>query len=197
MLYTTLDYSIARSQRSPLGWFMLATSLLITSQTAFAQTPSASGRNATLVSVASRQLSEADSLARVTHRKPAMMRIDKINPVVPRSGFFIVTSSAGAVEQLPTLVSGGGLVALVEAVEKQLASVSAGTDKARSETSVYATLTISADGKVQQAKIVVGQDAAINAAVIAAIQRLPPLMPGQVAGTAVLVNLTIPVQVKS
>jgi hypothetical protein len=197
MLYTASNYSTTKSQRSPLGWFILAISLLITSQTALAQTPTASGRHATLVRVASRRLSEADSIARVTHRKPDRMRIDKINPAVPHSDLFIVTSSAGAVEQLPTLVSGGGLVALVAAVEQQLTSASVGKDKAGSETSVYATFTISADGQVQQAKIAQGQDATSNAAVLAAIQRLPRLIPGQVAGTAVPVTLTIPVQVKS
>lgn len=163
----------------------------------FGQTPAASERNATLVRVASRQLSEADSTARLTQRKPDVMRIDEINPAVPASGFFIVTSSAGVDEQMPTLVSGGGLVALVEAVETQLRSASAGQHKPRAGTRVYATLIIGADGKVQQAKIVHGEDATVNAAVLAAIQPLPRLLPGQVAGTAVAVKLTIPVQVKA
>jgi hypothetical protein len=134
------------------------------------------------------------------------MRIDRINPAVPHSSLFIVTSAAGIVEELPALASGGGLRALVETLEKQLASASIGRGKAHPETSVYATvtltsvyatLTISADGKVQQAKIVEGQNTTVNAAVLAAIQHLPRLTPGQVAGTAVPVKLTIPVQVRS
>jgi hypothetical protein len=166
-------------------------------QAASAQTVPVGGQNATLVRVASKQLSEADSVARATHRKPAMMRIDRINPAASPSGLFLITSAAGAVEKLPALASGGGLVALVEAVEKQLVGTPAMKDKVLLETRVYATLTISADGKVQQASIVEGQNAIVNAAVVAAIQHLPRLAPGQVAGTAVPVKLTIPVQVKS
>lgn len=197
MSYTTPTSSAALSQRSLLRWVSLATSLLLPGQSAFAQTPAANGQNALLVSVASRQLSEADSTARVAHRKPAVMRLDKIEPGVPSGGFFIASSSAGTVEHVPTLASGGGLVALIKAVEQQLSSASVGKTKTRAETSVYVTLTISAEGKVQQTKIAAGQDAATNAAVLAAIQRLPRLLPGKVAGTAVPVKLTIPVLVNS
>ena len=198
--YASANYPNARPQRSALDWLLLATSLFATSGTAFAQTALQTaldgGRKATLVRVASRQLREVDSAARASGRKPDMVRIDKINPAAPQRGFFIVTSAAGAVEKLPALASGGGMVALIEAVEQQLASAPPMKDKPLSETSVYATFTIGVDGRVQQAKIVEGQDVTTNAAVLAAIQRLPRFTPGQVAGTAVPVKLTIPVLVK-
>jgi TonB family protein len=126
-----------------------------------------------------------------------MVRIDKINPAVPHSAFFIVTAAEGAVEELPALASGGGMVALVKAVEGQLGSAQAMENKTASETSVFVTFTIGADGTVQQAQIMAGQNSTVNATVLAAIQRLPRLAPGQVAGKAAAVRLTIPVQVKS
>lgn len=198
--YAAANYPAAKSQRSTLGWLLLTTSLLATSGTAVAQTALQTaldgGRRATLVRVASRQLREVDSVARASGRKPDMVRIDKINPAASQRGFFIVTSAAGAVEKLPALASGGGMVDLIEAVEQQLVSAPPMKDKPLAETSVYAMLTIGTDGLVQQATIVEGQDATTNAAVLAAVQRLPRLTPGQVAGTAVPVKLTFPVQVR-
>lgn len=201
MSCTTIQSTSVKSPRLLLCWLLLATGLLCTGRTAFAQTPLQTaldgGRRATLVKVVSRQLREADSVARVTGGKPERMRIGKIDVAAPHRGFFVATSAASAVEELPALASGGGMVALVQAVEQQLASASGTQAKPRSETRVYAMLTIGADGRVQQAKIVEGSDAAINASVLAAIERLPRLTPGQVAGAAVPVKLTIPVQVKS
>jgi hypothetical protein len=89
MMPVLLNHTVSKSQRLTFGWLMLATSLLFTSQAARAQTAPVGGRNATLVSVASKQLSEADSVARATHRKPDMMRIDRINPAAPHSGLFL------------------------------------------------------------------------------------------------------------
>ncbi|SFQ80350.1 energy transducer TonB [Hymenobacter arizonensis] len=201
MIYIAIQRTVVKSPRRFLCGLLVATGLLCTSRTALAQTPLQTaldgGRSATLAKVVSRQLREADSVARVTGRQPDRMRIDKIDAAAPHRGFVVVTSAAGAVEELPALASGGGMGALVEAVEQQLASAPGTQATPRSETRVYALLTIDADGKVQHAKIVDGPDAAINAAVLAAIQRLPRLSPGQVAGTAVPVKLTIPVQVKS
>jgi TonB family protein len=197
MLPTVTNQALNKAQRPPFGWLAFAIGLLTTSQTSVAQTAPVSGRNAALVSVAAKLIKQADSVAQLTHTKPARMRIDKINPAMPNSAFFIATAAEGTVEELPTLASGGGIAALIKAVEGQLGSAQAMESRTAAEPSVFVTFTIRADGTVQQAKIMAGQNAKVNAAVLDAVERLPRLTPGQVAGTAVAVKLTIPVQVKS
>lgn len=197
MLHIFTKQALNKAQSPPFEWLALVIGLLITSQISIAQTVPVSGRNATLVRVASKLIKQADSVAQLTHTKPARMRIDKINPAMPNSGFFIATSAEGTVEELPTLASGGGIAALIKAVEGQLGGVQATESRTAVEPSVFVTFTIRGDGTVQQAKIMAGQNAKIDAAVLDAVERLPRLTPGQVAGKAVAVKLTIPVQVKS
>ena len=197
MLHPDTNQVLNMAHCPPFGWLAFAIGLLFTSQTIVAQTAPVSERNAALVSVASKLIKQADSVAQLTHTKPARMRIDKINPAVSNSAFFIASAAEGTVEELPALASGRGIAAIIKAVERQLGNAQAVGSKTVKEPSVFVAFTVRVDGTVQQATIMAGQNATVNAAVLDAVERLPRLTPGQVAGTAVAIKLTIPVQVKS
>lgn len=67
----------------------------------------------------------------------------------------------------------------------------------RSEGIVYASFVVSPTGEVGDAKIVRGLCAACDAAVLAAIRKLPRFVPGQQGGQPVAVTLNLPVTLKS
>ena len=97
------------------------------------------------------------------------------------------------VEKMPQLPGGGGNKAIVEAIQRNVIYPQSALAN-HTEGKVFASFYIDSEGKVRDAKIVKGLDPAIDAAVIAAVQKLPRFTPGQQDGKAVAVSFTVPVQ---
>jgi hypothetical protein len=91
-------------------------------------------------------------------------------------------------EQMPQLPGGGGLPAIVAAVQQRLA-IPAGTPAA--DHRVFVQFTVGKEGQVLSPAIVQGASPAIDAAVLAAVRRLPTFSPGRQAGRAVRVAFTL------
>ena len=116
------------------------------------------------------------------------------------------------VEQMPTLPGqpaqpdklvegvlasyGANLNPVQKAVGKNLVLPAEVLD-GRSEGIVYASFVVSPSGEVGEAKIVRGLCAACDAAVLAAVHKLPRFVPGQQGGRPVAVLLNLPVTLKS
>ena len=116
------------------------------------------------------------------------------------------------VEQMPTLPGqpktpdkvveevggsyGANLSPVQKAVGKTLVLPAEVLD-GRSEGIVYTSFVVSAAGEVGDAKIVRGLCPACDAAVLAAVRKLPRFVPGQQGGKPVAVTLNLPVTLKS
>ena len=96
------------------------------------------------------------------------------------------------VDQLPTLPSGGDQIALVKAVQKQL-QLPAEVREGRVEGRVIVRLVMGVSGIGRKATVVQSLSPACDAAALAAVRRLPRLLPGLYQGQPVAVLLTIPV----
>lgn len=97
-----------------------------------------------------------------------------------------------AVEQMPALPGGGGNLALIKAVQKQV-QLPAEVREGRVEGRVFVRVVIGVSGVARQAAVAQGISPACDAAALAAVKQLPRLVPGRYNGQPVAVLLTVPV----
>lgn len=96
------------------------------------------------------------------------------------------------VEQMPQLPGGGGQQALVAAVQQRLV-----LPPNAPEGRIFVKFTVGLKGEVRSAEIIKSLDAATDAAVLEALQKLPPLEPGKQNGRVVQVSFTLPITIFS
>lgn len=96
------------------------------------------------------------------------------------------------VDQLPTLPDGGDNVALVKAIQKQV-QLPAEVREGRVEGRVFVRVVVGVSGVGRKAAVVQSLSPACDAAALAAVRRMPRLLPGLYQGQPVAVLLTIPV----
>ncbi|WP_210514452.1 energy transducer TonB [Hymenobacter terricola] len=96
------------------------------------------------------------------------------------------------VEQMPTLPVGGGNLALVKAVQKQV-QLPVEVREGRVEGRVYVRVVIGVSGVGRQAAVAQSLSPACDAAALAAVKRMPRLLPGRYNGQPVATLLTVPV----
>jgi len=101
------------------------------------------------------------------------------------------------VEQMPQLSGGGGMQALMQAVQSKISYPKAAPGEVLPSGRVFASFVVDTDGTVQDAKIVKGLSPAFDAAVLAAVQQLPRFEPGKQNGQPVAVAYTLPVEFKA
>ncbi|MDO7884962.1 TonB family protein [Hymenobacter cheonanensis] len=94
------------------------------------------------------------------------------------------------VEQMPQLPGGGGMGAIIAAVQQRVA-LPAGTAAANNR--VFVRFTVGQQGQVEDAAIVKGASPVVDAAVLAAVRQLPTFAPGQQNGRLVRVSFTLPI----
>ncbi|WP_083321179.1 M56 family metallopeptidase [Hymenobacter glacialis] len=99
------------------------------------------------------------------------------------------------VENMPQLPGGGGNKAIVEAIQRNVIYPKSALAN-HTEGRVFVSFYVDSEGQVKGAKIVKGLDPAIDAAVIAAVQKLPRFTPGTQGGKAVAVTFTVPIMFK-
>lgn len=95
-------------------------------------------------------------------------------------------------EQLPELPTGGGVKALIAAVEQRLVLPAGTAVPARQ--SVEVRFAVSENGLVENPEISIGMGPVINAAVLSAVRQLPTLSPGTRNGQPVRMIVTLNVQ---
>lgn len=100
------------------------------------------------------------------------------------------------VEQMPALPGGGGQPALLAALQKALV-LPAEVREGRTEGLVQVSFVVSPDGVITDPKVLRGLAPAPDAAVLAALRKLPRLAPGKQNGRAVPVSMTLPVTLRS
>ena len=96
------------------------------------------------------------------------------------------------VDQLPALPDGGGQLALVKAIQKQLL-FPAEVREGRTEGRVFVRVVVGVSGVGRKAAVAQSLSPACDAAALAAVRRLPRLQPGLYQGQPVATLLTIPV----
>ena len=96
------------------------------------------------------------------------------------------------VEQMPALPGGGGNLALVKAIQKQL-QLPAEVREGRVEGRVFVRVIIGVSGVARNATVTQSLSPACDAAALTAVQQLPRLVPGRYNGRPVAVLLTAPV----
>jgi TonB family protein len=97
------------------------------------------------------------------------------------------------VQHMPQMPGGGGNKAIVKAIQRTV--IYPPTALANHiEGQVFVSFYVDSEGHVKEAKIVKGLDPAIDAAVIAAVQKLPRFTPGTQDGKAVTVIFTVPIE---
>jgi hypothetical protein len=92
------------------------------------------------------------------------------------------------VEQMPQLSGGGGLPAIIAAVEQRVVQP-AGTPTATSR--VFVQITVGKQGQLEQVELVQPTNPVIDAAVLAAVRQLPAFQPGKQSGQLARVSLTL------
>lgn len=92
------------------------------------------------------------------------------------------------VEQMPSLPGGGGRDALIRQIQRALVLPASMADGYG-----VVTFVVGPSGVVREAKITRGSTPAGNAAVLAAVARLPRLLPGRQNGQPLSVMLTLPI----
>ncbi|MGI4741658.1 MAG: TonB family protein [Janthinobacterium lividum] len=96
------------------------------------------------------------------------------------------------VEQMPALPTGGGMGGIVQQIQDNFVRPAGPHQEGR----VFASFTVKADGSVADTKIVKGLAPAYDAAVLAAIEKLPRFVPGRQSGRDVAVSFTVPMLFK-
>jgi len=96
------------------------------------------------------------------------------------------------VEQMPSLPGGGGMGAIVAAINHNL-HYPAEDILNKVEGKVLATMTVDETGQVGNVKILQGLSATLNAEAVRAIQTLPKFIPGRQNGRGVAVSFTVPI----
>ncbi|HEX8329166.1 MAG TPA: energy transducer TonB [Hymenobacter sp.] len=99
------------------------------------------------------------------------------------------------VEQMPELQGGGGMVAIVAAIQKQVKYPSLALRNGV-EGRVYASFTVNTNGEVVDVKIVKGLGSGLDEETMRAIAALPKFIPGRQNGRDVNVSFTVPVTYK-
>jgi len=94
-------------------------------------------------------------------------------------------------DQMPALPGGGGNAALVAALQKNIKYPKPTTANPM-EGRVVVAITVAADGSIREAKVVKSPRPDCGAAVLAAVQKLPRLVPGKQNGQPVPVVVTVP-----
>ncbi|RZK95235.1 MAG: energy transducer TonB [Hymenobacter sp.] len=94
------------------------------------------------------------------------------------------------VEQMPTLPGGGGSAAILYAVYQHLV-----VPRDAAEGKVFVRFVVNAEGAVTTPAILKGVSPKTDAAVLAAVNKLPRFVPGKQNGRAVQVEFTLPVSV--
>lgn len=95
------------------------------------------------------------------------------------------------VEQMPELKGGGGTPAIVRAVQRQFDYSPIGQQKWDGK--VYLSFWVSAEGNVEDVKVVKGYSALVDSAAVRAVQSLHDWIPGRQNGHPVGLQLTIPI----
>jgi TonB family protein len=95
-------------------------------------------------------------------------------------------------EQMPELPSGGGNAAIVDNIQRHIVYPTVAPANQQSG-KVFVSFIVTDKGEVQGVTIVKGLSPAYDAAVVAAVQQLPRLVPGKQGGKAVNVSFTVPV----
>ena len=96
------------------------------------------------------------------------------------------------VDQLPTLPDGSKNVALVKAIQKQV-QLPTEVREGRVEGRVFVRVVVGVSGVGRKAAVAQSLSPACDAAALAAVKRMPRLLPGLYLGQPVAVLLTIPV----
>ncbi len=99
------------------------------------------------------------------------------------------------VEQMPALPGGGGMGAIVNAIQKNVRYPAVDL-RNQVEGRVFASFTVDENGDVSDVKIVKGLSGTIDSETIRAIKSLPKFIPGKQNGRAVKVSFTVPVTYK-
>ena len=96
------------------------------------------------------------------------------------------------VEQMPELPGGGGLAAVVAAIQERLGyPTQARRDKLTGR--VFVSFTVGQTGQIRDIKLLKGLGEGCDEAALQAVRRLPALVPGKQNGQAVSVSFTVPV----
>jgi TonB family protein len=101
------------------------------------------------------------------------------------------------VEQMPQLPGGGGMQALLQAVQSKIKYPKAAPGETLPDGRVFASFVVDTDGTVQDVKIVKGLSPAFDDAILAAVRQLPRFEPGKQDGQPVAVSFTMPVEFRS
>jgi len=139
---------------------------------------------------------DKDGNVTITHRG------DEALPPVPAPPTPMPESQAGSaassdklytyVDQMPALPGKPGVTPIVQQIQNNLVYPTGPHQEGR----VFASFTVKADGSVADAKIVKGLAPAYDAAVLAAIEKLPRFVPGKQSGQNVAVSFTVPMLFK-
>ena len=97
------------------------------------------------------------------------------------------------VEQMPHLPGTSGMVAIVQQIQDNFVYPAGQHEEGR----IFASFTVQADGSVGDTRIIKGLAPAFDAAVLAAIQKLPRFVPGKQSGHDVAVSFTVPITFKN
>ncbi|MBO2008362.1 TonB family protein [Hymenobacter negativus] len=98
-----------------------------------------------------------------------------------------------SVEQMPELPGGGGPEAIVNEIQQHLAypDVPPGS---RTDGNTFVSFIVTEKGEVQAVKVLKSLGPQYDAAVVAAIQKLPAFVPGRKGGKPVAVSYTVPIR---
>jgi len=99
------------------------------------------------------------------------------------------------VEQMPALPGGGGMGAIVSAIQKNVRYPAVDL-RNQVEGKVFASFTVDENGDISDVKIVKGISGTIDAETIRSIKALPKFIPGKQNGRSVKVSFTVPVTYK-
>ncbi|MDO7886181.1 energy transducer TonB [Hymenobacter cheonanensis] len=99
------------------------------------------------------------------------------------------------VEQMPALPGGGGMGAIVAAIQKNVRYPAVDL-RNQVEGRVFASFTVDENGDISDVKIVKGLSGTIDAETIRSIKALPKFIPGKQNGRSVKVSFTVPVTYK-
>jgi len=99
------------------------------------------------------------------------------------------------VEQMPALPGGGGMAAIVAAIQKNFRYPAVDL-RNQVEGRVFASFMVDENGDVSDVKIVKGLTGTVDAETIRSIKSLPKFIPGKQNGRAVKVSFTVPVTLK-
>jgi len=100
-------------------------------------------------------------------------------PITPPTKALPYTS----VEQRPQLPGGGGLAALMDAVQQRIVLPT----NALADRPVFTRFVVGTAGQIEDAEIVLGTNPTVDAAVLAAVRQLPAFVPGRQNGQPVRV----------